>query len=392
MFLKENIKTVATIAEYNPFHLGHKFHLEESRRLTGADYCIVVMSGDFVQRGMPAVFDKYIRTRMALQNGADLVLELPSVFALSSAEGFAYGGVSLLDKLGIVDCLSFGSETGNLSELEEAADILLNPSSSDEVSLKDYLKEGLSYPKARSLTFGNKISNPEVFESPNNILAIEYLKALRKIQSTITPLSVKRDDNGYNNATIRKENPYASATAIRTCLYASDSSFKNYVPENCLQYFSDTPVRINDFSSLLFYKLSSLNSAMLQEYLDVSGELASKIIKNLKNYKDIESFIESLKSKNLTYSRISRALFHILLDIKEDDSMQEISYARILGFKKDAADLLGILKEKSSIPIISKLADVPSIALLDKDIQCANLYAQVSGNFKNEYRQEIVIY
>lgn len=392
MFLKENIRCVATIAEYNPFHLGHKFHLENSRTLTGADYVIVLMSGDFVQRGMPAVFNKYIRTRMALQNGADLVIELPAVYALSSAEGFAQGGITLLEKLGIIDFFSFGSEVGDINPLQEGANMLLNSSPSENEAIQCLLKEGISYPKAIKTVFAKERSTSCVFDEPNNILAIEYLKALQKANSSIKPVTIKRKDNGYSNNQINSEMIFNSASSIRSCLFSQNDSYQKYIPENCIELFSDTPVRINDFSNLLYYKLSTLNQSDLTDYLDVSEELAGKILKNLKNYKDIESFIEILKSKNLTYSRISRALFHILLDIKKSDSELEPSYARILGFKKDAKDLLGILKENSKVPIISKLADAQIDALLDKDIRCSNLYSQVSKEYQNEYRQEIIKY
>ena len=224
MFLKENIKCVATIAEYNPFHLGHKYHLESSRTLTGADYVIVLMSGDFVQRGMPAVFNKYIRTRMALQNGADLVIELPAVYALSSAEGFAQGGITLLEKLGIIDFFSFGSEVGDIKPLQEGANMLLNSSPSENETIQCLLKEGISYPKAIKTVFAKGRSTSCVFDEPNNILAIEYLKALQKANSSIKPVTIKRKDNGYSNNQINSEMIFNSASSIRSSISACSRS------------------------------------------------------------------------------------------------------------------------------------------------------------------------
>lgn len=386
MFLKENI--IGIVAEYNPFHNGHLHHISQSRLRLDASYVIVVMSGDFVQRGMPAIYDKYIRTRMALLNGADLVIELPVCYALASAEGFARGSISLLDSLKAVTHLSFGSEAGSIAALSAALEALSEDSESSK-QIKELLRNGLSYPKAVSsvLGSGSTICEP----SPNNILSIEYLKSLKALNSPIIPYTLKREDNGYNSTSLNMQGTMTSASSIRADIGSGKQDYYSFIPENIRQLFSDTCVTINAFSDILYYRLSGLSAEELTEYSDVSFELGCKIVKNLKNYRDIEGFLELLKSKNLTYARISRSLFHILLGITDDLSKMPPSYARILGFRKASASLLGLLKESSNLPLISKLADAASNPSLELDIKAANLYEQVAGKHQNEYSREIVI-
>ncbi|MCR5501459.1 MAG: nucleotidyltransferase family protein [Lachnospiraceae bacterium] len=389
------MKTVGIIAEYNPFHKGHKLHIEKSRKITGADFVIVLMSGDFTQRGEPALFDKYTRARMALLNGADLVLELPSHYALSSAEGFASGGVSILDRLGVVDHLSFGSECGDLPLMDRAARVLLDPDPAFDAMLKKALTEGVSYPKAVSDTLTSLHEDPSLFSGPNNILGIEYLKALRRADSRISPVTVEREDNGFSNEAIDQDSQYASARSIRKALLSSEEGgagtpvFKNYVCENTLPLFDSPKSRIDDYSALLYYKLLSEREKGYEEYSDVSRELSDKIRKNLRDYTTFSEFILLLKAKNYTYVRIARALFHILL------GMHELSLPakniRILGFREGASALLHEIKKSPEISLISKPADAPEDPFLQKDLECAFLYEQVNGSYRNELRTSPVL-
>lgn len=417
------------ISEYNPFHEGHKYHMEKTKKITNSDYTIVIMSGNFTQRGTPAIIDKYARTKQALLNGADLVLELPVCFATASAEGFAYGAVSILDKLGVVDNLVFGSECGDIEILKTIADFLTKESPEYKEQLQNYLKQGLSYPKARANVlevFFPKLDK-KLLSSSNNILAIEYCRALKHFNSSIVPMTITRKDNLYNDEELAENGKLSSATAIRNALLDSSILFDTvlaHMPENSLNVLKDNweiaaPVCSNDFSLLLKYKLLLETRETLVQYLDVTSDLADRIYNNLNLYRDFDSFCELLKTKEMTHTRISRSLLHILLDIKKDEyKLYKTSninngaspninngygqYARILGFRKEAAPLLREIKNNSSVPLISKLSDSVrdlddvALSMLQKDIQVSHIYESVVADkfhqeFKNEFKRQLVI-
>ncbi|NTV78820.1 MAG: nucleotidyltransferase family protein, partial [Clostridiales bacterium] len=396
-------------------------HIAETKRITGADYIVVVMSGNFTQRGVPAFCDKFLRTQMALLAGADLVLELPVCYATGSAEFFAKGAVTLLHMLGSVDFLCFGSECGDITLLSQIADLLNHETPEFKFLLKKYLSEGLNYPKARShaleevLKNSNIPSSDEMIQailSPNNLLGIEYLRVLKQLNSTILPFTVTRLGSGYHDK-ILIEN-LSSATAIRTVLLKEKnlSSLKSQVPFDVYtlmkkQYGVTFPICHNDFSSLLHYQLLSKQSKGYTEYLDVTEELSFRIKNQLSSFVNFDDFCDQLKTKEVTYSRISRCLLHILLDIKKNDiknymTMDTIFYARILGFRKDSSNLLSTIKKTATIPIITKLADGvkllddTSLGMLERDIFASHIYHLIlSEKFQqppyNEYRQRIVI-
>lgn len=413
------MKTAAIIAEYNPFHNGHKYQIEETRRLTGADYIVIIMSGNFVQRGAPALCNKYIRTKMALLCGADVVLELPSLYALSSAEFFAQGGISLLDKLGSIDYLSFGSECGDISVLTACANTLAFPSKKQEAVIADLLKKGVSYPAARQQAFSQAVPSyfdKELFSSPNNILGLEYCKALLASKSTITPITVKRQGCDYHDTVLSKNNlSFSSASAIRSALFTNSTGFEKHIPETVQKLFtennlSEHGICTDDFSLLLHYKLLSEKENGFTDYLDCSKNISDKIIKHLPSYKSYDDFCLLLKSKELTYTRISRILLHILLNIKTPESYQKpfkerslfVPYARLLGFKKDSSAVLSRIKKSSSIPLLSNLPDAEKVlspegfSMLKSDIYTCEVYESVvslkSGREPlNEYKQPPVI-
>lgn len=410
------MKVTGVITEYNPFHNGHKYHLEQARKMTDADYIVAVMSGDFTQRGTPAVMGKYDRARMALINGADLVLELPVSYACQSAEFFAKGSITLLDRLGVVNALCFGSECGTLEPLRQMAHVLAGESAAYAEALKQTLKEGNSYPIARKqalFTLDPALSRfSDILSSPNNILGIEYLKILLQRNSSIIPHTLKRNGSGYHEASL--EYAFSSALAIRTALAANDTleGLAGQLPQNVYEicthkWHHSFPIQAQDFSALLQYKLLTEASLGFTKYMDVSEDLSSKIIKNLPFYAGYDAFCERLKSKDMTYTRISRCLMHILLNIttasmhsyRAEDS---ICYARILGFRSQAAPLLSEIKKQASLPVISKLADASKQlsptgnAMLTQDILASHIYDAVtahkySGSMQNEYRRQIII-
>ena len=394
------MKVNGIIAEYNPFHNGHKYQLTESLRRTDAQYTIVVMSGNFVQRGAPALADKYCRTEMALLNGVDLVLELPALFATASAEYFATGAVALLDQLGVVTYLCFGSESGDVQLLRQIAEILLDEPKAYAQSLKKYLRQGLSYPNARTealiqnYPFLNQYKS--VFSSPNNILGIEYIKAILKSKCSMEPVTIQRTGAGYHSRL--PEEDQCSALAIRQALYAgSDKAFlKSSMPKDAAKVLSGQlakigPVRTNDFSDMLYYKLTNEKNSGFDKYLDVSSDLSDRICRRLDDYRSFDGFCDLLKTKEMTYTRISRCLLHILLDIKKSDmeratALGYVPYARVLGFRRAASPLLGEIKEHADIPLVTKLADAESLLgrgaldMLRQNIKITQIYNGVAAH------------
>lgn len=398
------MKVNGIIAEYNPFHNGHKYQMDMSRRTTGADYTIVIMSGDFVQRGAPALLGKHRRAEMALKCGADLVLELPAIYSASSAEYFSMGAVSTLDKLGVVTHLCFGSECGNVEIMTKVAGILVEEPEDFSASLRKYMKQGVSYPNARNWAMFDHYpfleAHKDVFSTPNNILGIEYIKALLRRDSGMIPVTVRRTGAGYHDRMTDTE--YCSALALRQALYAGQAPdfMKSQMPEESWQILQQSLedssiISSNDFSDLLYYKLLLERENGYQKYLDVSGDLSDRIRNHLDSYRDFDSFCDLLKTKNMTYTRISRCLLHILLNIRQDDvefcrQLDYAPYARVLGMRRDAHELLRAIAEQSSIPLITKLADAEksldpkALHMLSQDILVSHIYRSVTPHSREK--------
>lgn len=423
------MKIAAVIAEYNPFHNGHYYHLNETRKKTGADFILVVMSGNFVQRGAPAILDKHIRAKMALLNGADAVIELPALYSLASAEFFAGGAIALLNRLNTVDYLSFGSECGSLASLEACARILTEKEEEMRDTLKACLKKGESYPAARahalagllppSASGGAKETADRLLTSPNNILGLEYCKSLFSTNSTIRPFTLKRTDGGYHNISLETGSShdagrsfYASASAIRQAIPNDLKGIKNYMPESAFHLLADnfTPIDENSFSHLLHYKLLLEAPLGFTGYWDCTPDLSCKICKNLPLFTGFTDFCSLLKSKELTYTRISRVLMHILLDIKTPGFLclppagRElfVPYARLLGFRQGSEPLLSAIKKNGAVPLLSKPADArflldeKAFSLLQQDVHCAHVYqsaltAATGRAMPNEWKSSPVI-
>lgn len=429
------MKVVGLITEYNPFHNGHVYHMEMAKKITNADYCIVVMSGNYVQRGEPACMDKYLRAHTALRSGADLVLELPVPFATGSAEYFAAGAVSLLDKLGVVDFLCFGSEGGDIKPLESIASILADEPEELSLLIKEFLKNGLSYPAARNQAFLSYLSGQPSYaretdklteqvntllSAPNNILGIEYMKALKRRNSSMEPVTILRTSD-YLSRSLSA--PFCSSSAIRHVFKSRSSgsagpasqtmkTVRSYVPEKAYGFMEENfnrrlPVFVDDFSSVLLYKLLSSRNDDLTDYSDISPELENRIKNGLTEISTFSGFIDSIKCKQYTRTRISRALLHILLDIRVEDiarykNNDYVPYARILGFRKSASPLLTKIKKRSQIPMFSKMADAEKALskigfdMLNQEVFASNLYQTVvyhkyGYRMKNEYTNGVII-
>lgn len=413
------MKTAAIIAEYNPFHSGHKYHIEKTRELTGADYVLAVMSGHFVQRGAPALLDKYTRTRMALLGGADAVIELPTLYATSSAEYFAQGAVALIHKLGVVDVLSFGSEEGSIAPFLETASGMLAHEAEIPGALQSLMKKGLSYPAAKEQAALGYLScekdKQRLLSSPNNILGLEYCKALLAFDSKITPFTIKRKGQDFQDGLLPCGDSFASACAIRNAVASCPEQISSFIPKECREVFfaalaDGRFLAEDDLSLLLHHQLLTHRRDGFSMYLDCTPDLSDKICKNIPDYTGFSDFCSLLKSKDLTYARLSRTLLHILLEIKQPSFYRQpysrrdylIPYARLLGFRKSAGPLLSAIKKKSFVPLITKMADAKntfkgnSLAFLNGELFCASLYeaacrAKNKETTLNELKQSPVI-
>lgn len=457
------MKTTGIIAEYNPFHAGHEYQLTYTREKLGADFVIVAMSGDYVQRGAPALLPKHVRAEMALRCGADLVLELPVSVSTASAEFFAAGGVSLLDGLGVVDTLCFGSEAGEVEFLQKLAGILVNEPDEYKIRLQTYLRWGVSYPAARSRALAEYCETEQIFtrhckneqawaehseaeqakqilSSPNNILGLEYCKALHKLGSQIQPVTLLRRGSGYHDES-STPGEFPSATSIRQTisqgLGEKEKCFDGQIPAPARKLLEEAVsagafVTEDDLSVLLHYCLLSENLESLCTYLDMTESLARRILKERSRFVDFRQFAGLLKTKDITQTRIQRALLHMLLHIHEvpmktptpksiemptttsTEMLTEIPtttsiemstgipYARVLGFRRSSTPLLKEIKARGRIPLITKIADAPGLIdekgmkLLDETTYASNVYESIlcrktGRGFIHEYEKRLVI-
>lgn len=356
------MKITGIIAEYNPFHNGHKYQIENS----GADATVVVMSGNFVQRGEPAIWNKWIRAKYAVQNGVDLVLELPCDFAVSSAERFAFGGVYILNSLGLIDTITFGAE----NELSDLTNTLNELSETEIISvMKEH--EGLSYHEAR-----NKIvSNKDILNKPNNILGIEYLKALRKLNSVIKANVILRKGAEHNSLTTVEE--FASATYLRDAI-KNDRDFAKYMPTPIP---NSAPVTAEDFFHLIKYRLLSDE---LFEMGEMREGIENRIKKVILNANSFDELISLIKTRRYTYTSISRMIIHALLNVKKSDFSEVPQYTRVLAASKKGREILGRLRDTSLTPVITKGSDAKEIPEFILDVKAGNIYSLIEKSTLNQ--------
>lgn len=377
------MNVVGIIAEYNPFHKGHAYQIQKAKEQCGAEFAVVVMNGDFVQRGEPAIFDKYTRTKEALLGGADLIFELPVRFGLSSAGDFAMGGILALNALAFVTHLCFGTETGDLTPLLQAASFLCDEPDSYRTRVKHFVKQGILYPKARSLALAAESGLPtETWDSPNNILGLEYCVALQKLHSKIKPFTIRREGQGYHDNDTPALSDFPSATFLRKQIRKAGEK------EN---------LSLSDFSSLIGYSL--LTAKDLCRIKDITPDLSDRIWNELPKYREINEFVKTIKNPSLTTGRIKRSFFQCLFDIEKEEPV--MPYLRVLGMKKEASSLLS-QKENASCQILTKLAfDVPKMddtakKLFAKDLLASDLYRQVfchkyNQTLPNEYQHSPIV-
>ncbi len=424
------MKVTGIIAEYNPFHNGHAYHLEKTREILKSDYIVVVMSGNFVQRGAPTIIDKYSRCEMALKCGADLVLELPTCFSTASAEYFAFGGISILDKLGVVDDLCFGTEsmdesvkqgldTGKASRdiveyFETIADLLLNETEEFKELVRNGMKRGLSNAAAVAQAVGKTLGEDyeKVMETSNNILGVEYMKAIKRLGSNIKPEPVARMLSAHNDSTLSEG--FSSATSIRNAIYNKYemTSLASMLPEKVFdilmdKYLETFPVFRDDFSSILGAKLIEAETTLdISKYFGVGEDLANRMLNMRNEFRDFNQFRELVNCKSMNKATVGRALMHITLDIRESDMQRlynedALKAVKVLGFKKSAEPLLSEIKKNGRIQMVTKLADyVPQGQegpdMISQTIKADMLYRMVCMNkfgvdLKTPYEEQVRI-
>lgn len=413
-------KILGIVAEYNPFHSGHLYQINKAKSICAADYVVVIMSGHFTQRGEAAIYDPYLRTEMALKAGVDAVYEMPAAFSTASAADFAFYAVTFLTLLN-VDYISFGVEDATLDELENLADILLNESEGFKNLIKEKLSKGYTYPLARKEAFLNELKNFKNFDetriksllsTPNNILGLEYVYTIKKIGSHLRPVLIKRKGSDYHDKSIAYNKEHSSATALRKYL-SLHSELKelesSLMPSSIEIIKKSKPLFADDFRGSISRKLYDLlyNDVDLSIYSDISPNLSDRIYRLNKNYSDYEAMVASIKSKDYTFTRISRALCHILLNIKKSDTdiyKNNIKYSKLLGFRRSSGNLLKLIKTRSKLINITKPADAKDILRDEKEtyrLFMSEVYASYIYNsvyydkykteLKNSYSREIVI-
>ena len=387
-------KVLGIIAEYNPFHNGHLHHLEESKKVTGSSYTIAVISGNFTQRGSTSLIDKWSKTKSALQCGVDLVLELPVLYSISSAENFADGAVKILDSLKIVDYLSFGSETADVNLLSSFAEVLYKEPREYRTLLSHELKKGLSFPKARENALMMYLNNirkyANVLSSPNNILGIEYIKALKKYKSNIEPISIPRYETGYNDFDYTGN--IASATAIRNIIKNGGfDALRNLLPPPSYSAIIENMKighiipDLSVFEKEIIYNLRKMTTSEIAELPDVSEGLEFAIKNAANSCNTIVEFLNIIKSKRYTSTRIQRILLYSLLGITKKDMMlskKTAPYVRVLGFNKRGRFLISeIAKANPHLEIITSVkrfmdnnSNKNLKSMFEKDIWATNVY------------------
>lgn len=380
------MKIAAIICEYNPFHNGHKYQIDMLKK--EYDAVISIMSGSFVQRGEPAVIDKWGRTETALLNGIDLVIELPVCYAVNTAEKFAFGGVMIAAATGVTDALCFGSESGDISEFLNAAALLNNEPEKVSNKIKECMSSGNSYPAARQKAYKGLIDE-SLLSEPNNILGLEYTKTLLKYNLPIKPITIKRIGAGYNET--NSENVFNSASGIRKIL-ENKGNIEDYIPKNTHEIMKNS-VKYSVEKLYPFIKYAVLSNGIdyLREVNDIREGLENRIMSAAKASNNYNEMLEMIKTKRYTMSNIKRALISVLLKIDKQAVNGTPEYLRILGMNNTGKKILKEMKDRASLPIVVKTADFSS-QQMDLDILATNIAAiSIGDTIDKDYRTSPII-
>ncbi len=373
------MKIVGVIAEFNPFHNGHRYLIEQIKK--DGSLVAAVMSGDFVQRGQSAVLDKHHRAEIAVKCGVDIVFELPQIYSCASAENFAFGGVSILDSCGCIDELAFGAECGDISEIQSAVALLDDVNTQNKIS--ENIKKGMSYPNAVQMAVG-----ADILLKPNNTLAVEYLKALKKINSTIKPICIKRIMTEHDSH-IPNGN-FASASAVREMIFCGDESYKKYVPDSSANIICDC-IKKGEIAQNFKYNERGAVSIMRRmsaddwrNIPDVSEGLENRIMKSVRENITVDDVIMSIKCKRYTYARISRAVCCAYIGITKSD-FGKPQYIRVLAFSKSGIEILRKMKNSAKLPVITKFKDSLNLSdsakrMFDIDMMSSDMYKLLQRN------------
>ena len=382
------MKVAGIIVEYNPLHNGHLHHILETRRLSNCDYLIAVMSGNFTQRGEPAMIDKFTRTKMALANHVDLVIELPFVFSVQSADIFAYTAVSILNHLK-VDELYFGSESGNIDELFYLSDILDSEEYNELV--KKYSKEGNSYPTSSDMAV-KKLTDSKIYDLPNNILGIHYIRAIKKLNSKMKVKTIKRIETNYYDE-FTKGKDIQSASAIRKMIM-NNEDIKNFVPSNVSELLGGRKIiDLEMFSDSLKYRILSATKEDLEAIFNISEGFENRIKKG-RDFSSVEDLIAKIITRRYTNSKIRRSLIHILCNTEKSVlNSFEVPYVRILGMSNKGQSFLNIIKKDLSVPLISKITGSKH-PYLEMELKASKIYSMASDIdvFKEELMPPILMH
>lgn len=355
------MKTVGITAEYNPFHNGHKYLIDKLHE-NGATHTVAVMSGNFVQRGSFAIAEKRVRAKAALLSGVDLVIELPVPWAVSSAETFSHGAVQLLQSMGCIDAIGFGAECADITKLLSAKNAVTSKECDEKI--KDLLSGGISYPVARAEAveklYGKEIC--DIISTPNNILAVEYLKALSTFDSSIEPMPVLR--RGPEHDSPDGSGNFTSASAIRNALISKDTSAWSYIPDSACAVLKEAiaddraPINSDYVDRIVLTKLRGLTVEDIAKAPDVSEGLENRIFNAIGSASSLYELYDMIKTKRYTHSRIRRIIINLFLGLEEKDTAFGIPYIRVLGFNKNGQDILKTARDTASLPIIMKASQV----------------------------------
>ena len=377
------MKKIGIICEYNPFHNGHIYHLNKIKELYPDSLIILIMSGNFNERGIPSIIDKFDKTEIALNYGIDLIVELPFVFATQSADIFAYGSIALLKELN-VDIVVFGSEMNNIDYLKDLAKISISKEYEEEV--KKYINSEVNYPTALNLAF--KKFNMEGINNPNDLLALSYIKEIYKQKANIEPISIKRT-NDYHSLDLDN---IASATSIRNAI-KDNKDIKKAVPIETIKKLKENTYFLDDYYSLLKYKILSTND--LNIYQTVTPDLEVRIKKEIYNSNSFSELIDNVKTKHYTYNRINRMFIHILCGFTKDlaSSFKTVEYIRVLGFSNNGKKYLNSIKKDVNVPIITTFSKGNS-KMLEYEKLTSDIYYSIKNDnnlLKKEYTEKVII-
>lgn len=392
------MKVLGIIAEYNPMHTGHIYHINEAKKITNSDYVIAIMSGNFTESGNIAMHDKFTRAKEAVNSGVDLVIELPTIYAVSDGGSFANKAIQILNDLNIVDSICFGAETDDISKLNNIANTIVVNEEKIWDDIKENLKKGISFANARNESLKKYLKDDEInlVNTPNNILGIEYIKSITTLNSNITPYCIKRESNDFNDNIITQE--YTSSTSIRKYLEEGKDiqNISEYISKNTLNFFLNSKALFNkDIFEILKYKIITISKEKLRNIYGITEGLENKIQSEIIASYTYEDFIFKLKSKRYELSKIKRMLIHILLDTTKEDFEKlkdsNSNYAHVLAFNHDKKELLSYVSKNSNIPILTSINDNTLAKLtqnqrklISYDLKASNIYSILNETKLNQ--------